>query len=91
LHTFRNIWANSNSLDHFWVIERASFKLGTMRTIWANRKNVIQICIYYKYLSNLQQLKSKLDQVKQLHSKLGRVRNISKLGTCSGKVTHHSN
>jgi len=28
LHTFRNIWANSNSFDHNWVIERASFKLG---------------------------------------------------------------
>jgi len=28
LHTLRNIWANSNSLDHIWVIERASFKLG---------------------------------------------------------------
>jgi len=28
LHTFRSIWANSNSLDHIWVIERASFKFG---------------------------------------------------------------
>jgi len=23
LHTLRNIWANSNSLDHIWVIETA--------------------------------------------------------------------
>jgi len=32
--------------------------------------------MYYKYLSTLQQHKSKLDQLKQLHSNLGRVRNI---------------
>jgi len=28
LHAFRNIWANSNNLDHIWEIETASFKLG---------------------------------------------------------------
>jgi len=27
LHTVTNIWANSNSLNHIWVIETASFKL----------------------------------------------------------------
>jgi len=30
-----------------------------MRTIWANWKSVIQICIYSKYLGKLQQHKSK--------------------------------
>ena len=83
LHTLRNILENSNSLDHISAIERASFKLG-YRTIWANLKSVIQICIYCKYLSKLQQPKSKLDQLKQLHSNLGRVRNILKSGTYSG-------
>jgi len=62
LHTFRNIWTNSKSLNHV-VIERASFKLGAIRTTWANWKSVIQICIYYKYFSKLQQPKSKLDQL----------------------------
>jgi len=28
LHTFTNIWANSNSLNHIWVIETASYNLG---------------------------------------------------------------
>jgi len=28
LHTFRNIWVNSNSFNHIWVIETASYKLG---------------------------------------------------------------
>jgi len=28
LHTLRNIWANSNSPNHIWVIETASFKPG---------------------------------------------------------------
>jgi len=28
LDTFRNIWANSNSLNHIWAIGTASFKLG---------------------------------------------------------------
>jgi len=60
--------------------------LGTTRTIWANWKSVIQICIYYKYLSKLQHPKSKLDQLKQLHSNLGRVINILKSGTCSGNT-----
>ena len=85
LHAFRNIWAKSNSLDRIWVIERASFKRGqpTIRTIWANWKSVIHICTYI-YLRKLQQPKSKLDQLKQLYSNLGRVRNILKLGTCSG-------
>jgi len=46
--------------------------------------------IYYKYLSKLQQPKSKLGQPKQLYSNLGKVRNILKLGTCR-VVTHHSN
>jgi len=27
LHTFKNIWANSNSPNHIWVIETDSFKL----------------------------------------------------------------
>jgi len=58
--------------------------LGTIRTIWANWKSVIQIWICYKYLSKLQQPKSKLDQLKQHHSNLGRVRKILKLGACSG-------
>jgi len=57
--------------------------LGTIRNIWSNWKSVIQICIYYKYLSKLQQPKSQLGQLKQLHSNLVRVRNILKLGTCS--------
>jgi len=39
--------------------------LGTIRTIWANWKSVIQIYIYYKYLSKLHQPKSKLGQQKQ--------------------------
>jgi len=71
LHTLRNIRSNSNTLDHIWVIERASFKLGCW-TIWANLKSVIQICIHCKSVSRLQQPKSKLDQLKQLHSNLGR-------------------
>jgi len=83
MHTLRNTWANPNSLDHIWAIERASFKLG-YRTVWANLKSDIQICIYCKYLSRLHQPKSKLDQLKQLHSNLGRVRHILKFGTCSG-------
>jgi len=37
-------------------------------------------------LSKLQQPKSKLGQLKQLHSNLGRVRNISKLGTYRATV-----
>jgi len=57
---------------------------GTIRTIWANWKSVNQICIYYKYMSKLQQPKSKLDQLKELHSNLGSVRNILKSGKCSG-------
>jgi len=28
LHTITNIWADSNSFNHIWVIEPASFKLG---------------------------------------------------------------
>jgi len=40
--------------------------------------------VYYKDLGKLQQLKSNLSQLKQPHSNLGGVRNISKLGTCSG-------
>jgi len=32
--------------------------------------------MYYKYLSELQQPKSKLGQLKQLHSNLGKVRII---------------
>jgi len=66
--------------------------LGTIRTIWANWKHVIKICIYYKYFSELQQLKSKLDQLKQLHSnlgKVGKVKNILKSG--HEVATHHSN
>jgi len=27
LHTITNIWADSNNVNHIWVIERASFKL----------------------------------------------------------------
>jgi len=57
--------------------------MGTIRAIWSNWKSVIQICIVYKYLSKLQQPKSKLGQLKQLYSNLGRVRNILKLGTCT--------
>jgi len=77
LHTFRNIWTNSNSLNHIWVIETVSFKLAyNYRTIRSNWKSIIQICIYCKYLSKLQQPKAKLGQLKQLHSSLGRVGNI---------------
>jgi len=57
--------------------------MGTIRAIWANWKSVIQICVIYKFLSNLQQPKWKLGQLKQLYSNLGRVRNILKLGACS--------
>jgi len=43
LHTFRNIWANSNSLNHIWVqletsgqIGRVSFRFAYIINIWAN-------------------------------------------------------
>jgi len=46
----------------------------------------MQICIYYKYLGKLQQPQSNLGYLKQLHSNLGGVKNILKLGTCSGNL-----
>jgi len=76
----------------FGKLKQFHSNLVTIRAIWANWKSVIQICMFYKYLSKLQQPKSKLGQLQQLHSILGRVRHILNLGTCSHyMVTHHSN
>jgi len=76
LHTFRNTWANSNSLNHIGLIETASFKLGY------NWKHLVKLeechsdLHIHEYLSKLQKPKSKLGQLKQLPSNLGKVGNI---------------
>jgi len=57
-------------------LKQFNSNLGTIRNIWSDWKSVIQISMYYKYLRNIQQPKSKLGQLKQLHSHVGRVKNI---------------
>jgi len=56
LHTFKNIWANSNSLNHIWVsfiqtwgqletsgqIGRVSFRFAYIINIWANYSSTDQ-------------------------------------------------
>jgi len=83
-YTLRNIWANSNSSNHIWVVETASFNLG----------------YNWKHLGTLEEFHSdshillifgqitiaqiKFGQQKQRHSNLSWVTNISKIAICSG-------
>jgi len=63
LHRITNIWADSNSFNHIWVLETASFKLehscNHLGQIWRVSFR-FSYEIYYKYLGKLQQSKSNL-------------------------------
>jgi len=49
LHTIRNIWAISTSLNHVWVIEQLHSNLGTIGTIW----QIGRVSFRFAYIINI--------------------------------------